>query len=138
MTDRPLAIRAVIIDCADLDRLADFWSQLLGRRVERRPGPYVRLVGGGGPMVVLQRVDAPKAGKNRVHLDLSSPDPAAECRRVEELGGRFLPEYAQGGFLVLADPEGNEFCVLPQGPFDLDAEGRAHYLDPGGVSPARE
>lgn len=135
MTDRPLTIRAVTIDCADPERLAAFWSALLGRRVERRPGPYLRLVGEADPLVVLQRVDAPKAGKNRVHLDLSSPDPAAECRRIEALGGRFLPEYARGGFLVMADPEDNEFCVLPRGPFDLDDQGRAHYLDRDRSSP---
>ena len=44
-------------------------------------------------------------------------------------GGRRLPEYASGGFLVMADPEGNEFCVIPDGPLEVDDEGCAHYLE---------
>ncbi|WP_346082075.1 VOC family protein [Actinocorallia cavernae] len=51
-----------------------------------------------------------------------------ERRRVERLRGRRLNEYTDGGFLVMADPEGNEFCVIPEGPFELDDEGRADYL----------
>ena len=63
-----------------------------------------------------------------MHVDVSSADPAAEQRRIERLGGRRLNEYTDGGFLVMADPEGNEFCVIPEGPFELDDERRADYL----------
>jgi hypothetical protein len=49
--------------------------------------------------------------------------------RVEALGGRRLPGYDEGGFLVMADVEGNVFCVLPSGGAQLDDAGRAHYLD---------
>lgn len=62
-------------------------------------------------------------------MDLTFPDPAAERRRTEALGGRWLEEYAESGFLVMADPEGNEFCVIPRGSVGLNAQGRAHYLD---------
>ncbi|MUL43400.1 VOC family protein [Streptomonospora sp. PA3] len=121
-------IRAVVVDCRSPERLAEFWSQVLDRPVGARIGPYVLLEHGAGPQVVFQRVEAVGSGKNRVHLDLSCPDPAAEQRRIEALGGRRLPEYADGGFLVMADPEGNEFCLLPEGPFDIDDQGRADYL----------
>ncbi|MDT0303887.1 VOC family protein [Streptomonospora wellingtoniae] len=136
-------IRDVVVDCREPERLAEFWSQVLGRPIAARVGPYVFLgrgtaeagadAGGdpgpgAGPGVVFQRVDDVDARKNRVHLDLSCADPAAERRRIEELGGRRLPEYADGGFLVMADPEGNEFCLVPRGAFDVDDQGRADYL----------
>jgi predicted enzyme related to lactoylglutathione lyase len=130
MTDARLDINCVIVDCADPERLAAFWSGLLGRPIAGRTGPYVWLGRENGLGMGFQRVDGPPAaGKNRLHLDLASEDPAAEQARIEALGGRRLPEYAPGGFLVMADPEGNEFCVIPKGTFDLDDDGRADYLD---------
>ncbi|WP_131739111.1 VOC family protein [Actinomadura roseirufa] len=121
-------INCVIVDSAYPERLAAFWSELLGRPIVGRTGPYVWLERGNGLGVGFQRADRPKAGKNRLHLDLESEDPAAEQSRVEALGGRRLADYDTGGFLVMADPEGNEFCVIPRDPFDLDEEGRAGYL----------
>lgn len=121
-------INCVIIDCADPERLAAFWSEVLDRPVVGRFGPYVWLERKNGLGVGFQRTDGSKVGKNRVHLDLESDDPVAEQSRVEMLGGRRLTAYDGGGFLVMADPEGNEFCVIPKGPFELDDEGRADYL----------
>ncbi|TYB48883.1 VOC family protein [Actinomadura chibensis] len=121
-------INCVIVDSTDPERLAAFWSELLDRPVAGRTGPYVWLERGNGLGVGFQRADGSKAGKNRLHLDLESEDPAAEQARVEALGGRRLTEYDPGGFLVMADPEGNEFCVIPKGSVELDDEGRAHYL----------
>lgn len=129
MANVPLDIDFVIIDSLDPERLAAFWSELLGRPISGRTGPYVWLARRGGLGVGFQKAAKPAAGKNRVHLDLTSEDPAAEQRRIEELGGRRLGEYDEGGFLVMADPEGNEFCVLPKGSVGLDDEGRASYLD---------
>jgi hypothetical protein len=124
-----LSIRDIVIDCRDPERLAAFWSGLLGRPIAGRTGPYVWLERGDGLLLAFQRVDGLAGGKNRMHLDLASPDPAAERRRVESLGGRWLPEYAEGGFLVMADPEGNVFCIIPDRPFEIDEQGRAAYLD---------
>ncbi|WP_141578098.1 VOC family protein [Actinomadura sp. WMMA1423] len=121
-------INCVIVDSADPDRLAAFWSELLDRPVVSRSGPYIWLERRNGLGVGFQRTDGSKPAKNRLHLDLESEDPAAEQARVEALGGRRLTEYDPGGFLVMADPEGNEFCIIPKGPFELDDEGRAHYL----------
>jgi predicted enzyme related to lactoylglutathione lyase len=118
----------VVIDCSDPERLASFWAALLHRTVSGRTGPYVWLTREQGPGVLFQKVPEQKAGKNRVHLDLATADPAGEGRRVERLGGRRATGYEAGGFLVMADPEGNEFCLIPDGPFDVDGEGRATYL----------
>ncbi|MYZ08891.1 VOC family protein [Streptomyces sp. SID2999] len=128
MTNTPLRINALIVDAADPESLAAFWSELLGRPVVGRTGPYVWLRREDGLGLGFQRADSPKPGKNRMHFDVTAADPAAEQRRVEALGGRRLTEYDDGGFLVMADPEGNEFCVLPDGPVELDDDGRAHYL----------
>lgn len=64
-----------------------------------------------------------------MHLDISGPDIGIVKDRVEALGGRQLDGYESGGFLVMADPEGNEFCVVPSGPIEFDDEGRTHYLE---------
>lgn len=128
MADSPMRTNALIVDAADPERLAAFWSELLGRPVVARMGPYVWLRREDGLGLGFQRTDEPTSGKNRMHFDITSPDPAAEQQRVEMLGGRRLEQYADGGFLVMADPEGNEFCVIPEGPFELDDEGRADYL----------
>ncbi|MCG7208935.1 MULTISPECIES: VOC family protein [Streptomyces] len=128
MVHSSLRINALIVDAEDPERLAAFWSELLGRPIVGRTGPYVWLRRENDLGMGFQRSARPTAGKNRMHFDVSTPDPAAEQRRVEALGGRRLEQYADGGFLVMADPEGNEFCVIPEGPFELDDEGRADYL----------
>jgi predicted enzyme related to lactoylglutathione lyase len=129
MTGGRLHIKDLIIACDDPERLASFWSQLLGRPITARTGPYVWLARGDGPGVGFQKVTEPRLGKNRIHFDVASPDPGAERHRVEALGGRLLQQYAAGGSLVMADPEENEFCIIPEGPFELDDEGRASYLN---------
>ncbi|GAA4909501.1 VOC family protein [Streptomyces coeruleoprunus] len=121
-------IKDIVIDCEDPERLAEFWAEVLGRSVAARIGPYVFLTREEGPGLAFQKSTTPKTGKNRVHFDVSAPDPAAERSRIESLGGHRLDTYTAGGFLVMADPEGNEFCVIPEGPFDVDDEGRAGYL----------
>lgn len=135
MTDTHPTINDLIIDSADPERLASFWSGLLGRPVTGRTGPYVWLRRENGLGMGFQQVAQPKSGKNRVHFDLAAEDPAAEQRRVESLGGRRLTDYEGGGFLVMADPEGNEFCIIPNTPFDVDDEGRASYLSSQDVLP---
>ncbi|MEX2394542.1 MAG: VOC family protein [Actinomycetota bacterium] len=119
----------IIIDGADAELLAKFWSQLLNVEIGSRRGPYVFLqrLPSSGLGFGLQRVAEPKAGKNRVHVDLIVPDVGAAARRVEALGGRRVPGYEPGGFLVMADPEGNEFCVLPS-EFEMDEHGNVDYL----------
>ncbi|GHH44925.1 VOC family protein [Streptomyces candidus] len=129
MTEAPLRVNALVVDAADPELLAAFWSELLGRPVVSRTGPYVWLRRENGITLGFQKTPEAKSVKNRMHVDVSARDPEAEQQRVEALGGRRLEEYADSGFLVMADPEGNEFCIIPEDrPVGLDDEGRAHYL----------
>jgi predicted enzyme related to lactoylglutathione lyase len=109
----------VVIDCSDLDVSARFWSGVLGYTAGQAVGgPYRSLqpASGAGIDVLLQRVRDVKAQKNRLHLDLRTPDLDAEVRRVLDLGATLLtsePVAEDGWFWhILADPDGNEFCVL--------------------------
>ncbi|MFF8506393.1 VOC family protein [Streptomyces anulatus] len=131
MTRESPQINALIIDAESPERLAAFWSGLLARPIVDRTGPYIWLRRENSLGLGFQQAGEPKPGKNRMHFDIASPDPAAEQQRIEALGGRRLEEYTGGGFLVMADPEGNEFCIIPEGPgsVGLDDQGHAHYLD---------
>lgn len=109
----------VVIDCRDLERSARFWSQALGyEREGGTTGTYHSLVpaDGHGVDVLLQRTSDHKRDKNRVHLDLRTRDLNAEVGRVTALGATLLTgdPVAEDGWTwhVLADPDGNEFCVL--------------------------
>lgn len=105
------------IDCADPRSLAQFWSEALGYVVVESDAELVSIgpPGGAGPMLTFARVPEPKRVKNRLHVDLTPTDRAqeAEVRRLESLGARRV-DVGQGAasWVVLADPEGNEFCVL--------------------------
>lgn len=103
------------LDVQDVDAMAEFWSQALGLRAERRADGSAKLYpAGDGLHVYLQPSAGDKAGKNRNHPDLVADDAAAEVQRLLQLGARRADVGQQGdeGFTVLADPEGNEFCVL--------------------------
>ncbi len=129
MADSNVEITDIIMDCADPERLAEFWSAVLERPIKGRKGPYVWLTRSAGGMGLgFQQVEEPKRYKNRVHIDISGPDIAEIKGQIEALGGRCLDGYDDGGFLVMVDPEGNEFCVVPKA-FSFDASGRADYLD---------
>ncbi|MBN2113856.1 MAG: VOC family protein [Acidimicrobiia bacterium] len=110
---------SVMLDCNDLDKTAAFWTSLLGLEVkERFPGfVFLSRMGGQGPGLALQLVPEPKLGKNRMHLDLVAADTEALIARVLELGGSRLADRESDGFhwTVVADPEGNEFCIAPKG-----------------------
>jgi predicted enzyme related to lactoylglutathione lyase len=107
----------LVLDCADPEKLAGFWSQVLGYTRRGAAGQYIALqpAEGTGPPIILQRVDEPKAAKNRMHLDVLADDIEAEATRLQALGAtRTQPEpIAEWGhqWILMADPEGNEFCV---------------------------
>ena len=104
----------ITIDCADPQGLARFWTAALGTTVADDYGEFVVLAAPeGGLPLGLQRVPEPRAGKNRVHLDLGADDRAAEVKRLVELGAGEVAEHEVPGlaWTVLTDPEGNEFCV---------------------------
>jgi predicted enzyme related to lactoylglutathione lyase len=113
----------VVVDCADLERAARFWTAVLGYVTEgQAAGRYQSLLPADGPGVeiLLQRTADAKHGKNRVHLDLRTRDLNSEMARVTQLGATVLTagpitEYGWT-WHILADPDGNEFCVLQPPP----------------------
>jgi predicted enzyme related to lactoylglutathione lyase len=121
MTDTPERPIGLVLDCADPPRLAEFWAPALGYVSLGEAGAYVMLLPNGrpGPKLLLQKVPEPKTVKNRMHLDIETPDVAAEAARLEALGARRVQpdEVHEHGttWIVMADPEGNEFCVCDGG-----------------------
>jgi hypothetical protein len=112
------------VDSADPGRVADFWQQALGWRRTHEEDEFVCLEPPAGspedgvsPDLLFVRVDDAKAGKNRLHLDLRPLDQAAEVTRLESLGATRCDIGQQDvSWVVMADPDGNEFCVLaPRG-----------------------
>ncbi|XVQ09156.1 VOC family protein [Spirillospora sp. CA-255316] len=106
-----------VLDCADPERLAGFWAAALGYRRHPFSPPYVALDDprGEGPKWLLQRVPEPKTGKNRMHPDLRVTDMDGELARLTGLGATVVRgPFDDEGWLttVLADPEGNEFCLI--------------------------
>lgn len=112
--------QCVCIDSPDPHRLATFWEHTLGwRRTYEADGEVVLEPPAGSPAdgvspdLVFLLVPEPKTVKNRLHLDLRPVDQAAEVARIEALGAVRI-DIGQGEqtWVVLADPDGNEFCVL--------------------------
>ncbi|MDQ3951484.1 MAG: VOC family protein [Actinomycetota bacterium] len=104
------------VDCRDPARLAEFWCGVLDWRVTATEEDLVEIAGAEpGPTMVFVVVPEPKSVKNRVHVDVSprDRDQAEEVERILALGARRV-DVGQGDveWVVLADPEGNEFCVL--------------------------
>ena len=118
--DEPIMVDAVTIDCADPGALAEFWATVRGTEIEWSAGDgphYMDLKAvHGGPRLRFQRVPEKKSAKNRLHLDLLAADLEAAVARVEALGGRRAGTFDEYGFewIVLADPEGNEFCIATE------------------------
>jgi predicted enzyme related to lactoylglutathione lyase len=109
----------VVLDCQDPIALAPFWTQALGYRTSTIEEPYLALMPTehGMPELLLQRVPEPKVGKNRMHLDLLVDRLEDERDRLLALGAtRVSDEMSEDGFrwYVMADPEGNEFCVIQE------------------------
>ncbi|TDE42386.1 VOC family protein [Nonomuraea mesophila] len=120
-------LRDVVVDCRHPASLARFWAAVLdGYAVapydeaelarlrahgidDPEDDPTV-LVEGGPPRLWFQHVPEHKVVKNRVHLDVDSDDPDAEIARLTELGATVVA--TRDDWVIMADPEGNEFCVF--------------------------
>ncbi len=105
------------IDCIDPERVAQFWSALLRRLLGSSEPDWVYLGERSDPQprLVFQAVAEPKAGKVRIHLDVTVDEIEAAINEVNALSGRFTGErhvYAEGTVVVMADPEGHEFCLV--------------------------
>lgn len=107
----------VTIDCLDTERVATFWASLLDLQTQAQPDRWFRLGPPvpGGPVINFQPVTEEKTCKARAHLDLWVDDLDVAISLVQRLGGRGLDEvhvHAEGTVVVMADPEGNEFCLV--------------------------
>ncbi|MYY82228.1 MULTISPECIES: VOC family protein [unclassified Streptomyces] len=112
-------LQNVAIDCANAYELARFWSEVTGRPLhpEDRPGSKeTQVMLSEGPFLYFNEVAEPKTSKNRLHLCLR-PETSreAEVERLLGLGATLVADRREpdgSGWAVLADPEGNELCVL--------------------------
>ena len=108
-------VSAIMIDCNDMEAMVDFWGALLDLEVASRYPEFVFMtkVYGDGHNLGFQIVPEEKTIKNRVHLDLASPDREAVVERVIELGGTRLADHGDDAFkwTTCSDSQGNEFDV---------------------------
>jgi hypothetical protein len=105
----------IIVDCSDPDVLAEFWCAVLDYRVFDRDETGVAIRGATvSPDILFIRVAEPKTTKNRLHFDVCPTDreQGAELDRLLELGARRSSIIGSGSWVVLEDPEGNEFCLM--------------------------
>ncbi|NKZ04006.1 VOC family protein [Actinomadura latina] len=114
-------ISELVIDCRDPEALAAFWCEVLGFAVLDREEYAVEIgprEGAGGllPTLIFDRTEEPKAGKLRLHFDVNATDrdQDAELERLLALGARpaDVGQTGEESWVVLQDPEGNEFCLL--------------------------
>lgn len=113
----PARLSGITIDCTDPARVAAFWRDLLGGELSVPLPGWLRLGerGQARPVLNFQPVPEPKRGKSRVHLDLVVDDIDEGVQQVVALGGAHTGErhdYDEGTVVVMADPEGTEFCVV--------------------------
>jgi hypothetical protein len=106
----------ITFDCADPLALARFWGQVTGLPVieEPQPGYPESAVGEGQPRLYFVKVPEGKIAKNRVHLDIMPSDRTQdeEIARLIGLGATVVSdERPDVGWVIMADPEGNEFCA---------------------------
>jgi catechol 2,3-dioxygenase-like lactoylglutathione lyase family enzyme len=116
-----LRIQCVCLDAHDPDLIARFWTDALGwRRTYDKPDQVVLEPPAGspedgvGPDLLFLRVPEGKTVKNRLHLDLRPDDQQAEVERLQALGATQVSvgQNNEVSWIVMADPEGNEFDVL--------------------------
>ena len=107
----------LVVDCGDPATLARFWAAVLDYRIDDSEEDFVEIAGppDSGPTILFAKVPEEKTVKNRLHIDVNprDRDQAAEVDRIIGLGAR-RADVGQGdvSWVVLTDPEGNEFCVL--------------------------
>ncbi|HZA73206.1 MAG TPA: VOC family protein [Propionibacteriaceae bacterium] len=117
-----LSLGQIVIDAADAASIAGFWSRLLDRPLVDGANQYFAVLppapDGSVPALMFLAVPEPRAGKNRLHLDLVSSDQPAEVERAVALGATRIDDFEEYGtrWTTLSDPEGNVFDIgLPHG-----------------------
>jgi predicted enzyme related to lactoylglutathione lyase len=109
------SVYSVTIDCSNPAALARFWAEVLDYKVtfEEDEEVVIQPKDGSGDALLFVTTTDEKVVKNRLHLDLNPTDQKAEVERVKALGAKEV-DIGQTNvpWVVLADPEGNEFCIL--------------------------
>lgn len=119
---------SVVLDSLDPQAISGFWQEALDYRLAADLGAFLVLAPRdqevpGQPVVILQRVSEPPAGKNRMHVDLHPPDAPAHVAHLESLGASRLGEPVTEllesvgvWWQRMTDPQGNVFCVVADPP----------------------
>jgi hypothetical protein len=110
----PIRLGSVVINCADLELMTEFWAAAL----DLTPRPAgddgrFRVLSGPRVNVSLQVAQTPVSARDQMHLDLYTDDQPGEVDRLLDLGASYLRhnEDPDDDYVVMADPEGNQFCV---------------------------
>jgi len=111
-----VSIASITFDSADPEPLARWWAERFDAEITANMDGFFVIVAGGSlpTQLAFQRVDDPTPGKNRIHVDFSAADLGAEVDRLVSLGATETGRHEYGTdfrWVVLADPEGNAFCV---------------------------
>jgi len=113
-----LKVEMITFDCDDPVKLAEWWARAVDGTINPvAPGFFATVTRPDGPGLSFQKVDDPTPGKNKAHIDFTAADMEAEVKRLVGLGatetgrGEFGTEFK---WVVLADPDGNAFCVAGQ------------------------
>ncbi len=113
-----LKLEMVTFDCTDPATLSGWWAEQFGGTThELLPGEFVAVATAEGPRLGFQKVPDPTPGKNRVHLDFDTQDLESEVARLTAAGASEIERHSFGEnfhWVVLADPEGNQFCIVSQ------------------------
>lgn len=114
----PSRVAVVVIDAVQPQLIADFWCDVLGWQVVEQDAEVISIAPADGAWPTIDVVAVPerKSVKNRLHLDLRADgvSTAQELERLVALGARRVDvgQPAEVSWVVLGDPEGNEFCLL--------------------------
>ncbi len=112
-----LGFGQIAIDCVRADELAGWWSRLLERPLAEGASPYYAVIPATAdstfPALMFLAVPEPRTTKNRLHLDLTTIDPAAAVERAVQLGAAKVDDFNEYGteWTTLTDPEGNVFDI---------------------------
>jgi predicted enzyme related to lactoylglutathione lyase len=114
-----LNVEMITFDCSDPAQLGGWWAEQFGGTTQELLADEFTAVtlSEGGPRLGFQKVPDPTPGKNRVHLDFGAADVDAEVSRLTAAGASEVGRHKFGDnfrWVVLADPEGNVFCVVGQ------------------------
>jgi predicted enzyme related to lactoylglutathione lyase len=134
-----IAIGNICIDTNDLPAALAFWQSVTGYEISTSgdttylTDPHERGLG-----LSLQTVPEPRIGKNRLHLDLFTDNLEGEAARVRALGAIEVQRFTGDGWIVMADPDGNQFCICGERAPSRTARERPQPAPRGAETPAEK